>query len=798
MQYRKLYEGSIIVAPRESWDFFYEYRKEYPTAAFSLLTIEDLEAAFSYHFDDRAVIYLLKKGYSLELANDSLKAMASRFLKKGIDEKLDGLYSLQQELVSKGLLFMDAYPEKPFGERNIVIHSYQDGGRISLALEEVKKLSVSFDNVFFKDPGNEPELPELHDFVDIYAEAHYVCNRIAKLIDNGVSPDDIYLAGIEDSYTYLLPLLSASYGFYIEMPSDRRLIEEPIAKEFLESFAKVGLEESLKLIGSLYPDDLNLQSLSLLTQTYYIKEFDVDSQIKLYRELFLGLKSKVVKSSNCVHVLSNFYPPVNSHIFFLGFALNNAPRAFRDSDFLEDKEKEKLYLPTSLLMASTNKSELVSLLYSGHVDCLSFKTRALGMEYFPSPLLLELPFKKAPDNSLPYEYSLSFTKLWTSHLLDGYEKYLKQDPKITYLQLASTPDYGTYNPSFFPFENESLKGQRHLSYSSLTSFYNCQFKYYCDYILRVGDNEPLFSARYGSLFHEVLQNMYQPGFDLDKSWEQGIKDIESKPGNPPFNDLEKILLVRLKDQLQLTIDFLHEHEAHMDNPEFYQEYFFKTSLTPETYLTGSIDKVVLTGENHQYLTIVDYKTGTEKYDDTINEFGLSLQLPIYAYIALNDPHFGKPELIGLFIDQILASSLIKSSGANDDKFINDQLKLQGIYTNDPEKLKTFEPDYHFSAMIKGLKYTDGKGFITASRATIKNKSPQELADLAALAEQKALEADEKIRKGDFQINPKLYSRKVNACQYCSYKDICYMRDYMRVLLKKEGEPSEESEEDSDA
>jgi len=52
---------SLIVCPSESKDLFLAIRAKDPLKDFSLFTIEELEDLFAYGYDDRAIVYLLRR-----------------------------------------------------------------------------------------------------------------------------------------------------------------------------------------------------------------------------------------------------------------------------------------------------------------------------------------------------------------------------------------------------------------------------------------------------------------------------------------------------------------------------------------------------------------------------------------------------------------------------------------------------------------------------------------------------------------------------------------------------------------
>lgn len=793
MEYRQLYENAIIVAPKSEWDYFYAYRKQYPEAQFSLYSEEDLESLFAYHYDDRAVVALLEKGFSYERTLDSLNAIALLHCSDDADPKIHSLCLLRDELRKASLLYEDVAPERTFLGKSLVIHGYHDGKRISLAIKDLPNMTISYDPV---SQPNSP-LPELHRFDDIYGELHYVFNRIAALIDSKVDPDDIYLAGVDSSYTYLLSFMATAYGFTVELPSSRTLMDLPIGRNFVNEVALVGVDTALENIAKRYPDDLNLPLLHTTVLRYRIARLDNEAQANLYRDIFLSLREHKPKLSHAVHVMGDWYPPEHAHIFFLGFALDNAPHRHNDDDFISDSEKARLLLATSRDLFLEEKADLIALLRSGQIESLSFKAKAPGSIYFDSPLVSELGLTNASSNELPYEYSKPFASLWLSSLKDSEDKYLKTDKRIAFLEDSLGSDWKSYDYRYTPFAVFAPNSPRKYSYSSVETFYLCQFRYYLSYVLQINDEEPIFNAKFGTAFHQVLQHLYDPDFNFEAAWMDALSDIESKPQNGPFTPREQVLLIRLHDELLSTVKFLQAHEAKMTSPRFLTEKGFRFPLAANSELIGRIDKIVATGPHSEYLTLIDYKTGAEDFDESLYEFGLSLQLPLYAYVALHDEDFKDGTLLGLFIDHILAKKLVKSSGTDYSKFHDDQLMLKGIYLADEEAIKTFEPDYAKSTFIRSLSWTEKNGF---SRKAKGPKSAEELQATADFAFQKVQEADQKVRAYDFTINPKKYGSKVDSCGYCPFRDVCYVRDEARLILhKKKADGTEESgnEEDND-
>ena len=102
--------------------------------------------------------------------------------------------------------------------------------------------------------------------------------------------------------------------------------------------------------------------------------------------------------------------------------------------------------------------------------------------------------------------------------------------------------------------------------------------------------------------------------------------------------------------------------------------------------------------------------------------------------------------------------------------------LSIILTNILEK---FDSTYKSSELIKSMSYSDDKGFSRYSKI-IDNDT---MYNLIKYVKDEISNKTDKILDGDFSINPKIYD-KDNACKYCTYKDICFMKDKDIKYLEK--------------
>ena len=80
-----------------------------------------------------------------------------------------------------------------------------------------------------------------------------------------------------------------------------------------------------------------------------------------------------------------------------------------------------------------------------------------------------------------------------------------------------------------------------------------------------------------------------------------------------------------------------------------------------------------------------------------------------------------------------------------------------------------------------MKYDDKKGF---SRYT-KLIGNDTLYDLINYTRHFIDKTADDIIDGDFSINPKIYDKKNVSCEFCKFKDLCYMSDKDLVYLEKQ-------------
>ena len=226
----------------------------------------------------------------------------------------------------------------------------------------------------------------------------------------------------------------------------------------------------------------------------------------------------------------------------------------------------------------------------------------------------------------------------------------------------------------------------------------------------------------------------------------------------------------------------------MNNPKIITEKRLKMQVGKKSFLSGVIDKSIIFDD--KYLVLVDYKTGSDSFDSKYINEGVSLQLPTYCLLAINDDEFKNYEIIGTFINNVVDSKL--SYGNETETLIDPFFKLHGKVATDLELISQIDKTIcdGKSEFIKSVSLSKDGGF----RKSDSLVSKDEFNNYAEVALRKYLEADANIRKNNFSINPLFKSKSDNACKYCEYKDLCFVKKAQRRYLYNPAEDEKEEED----
>lgn len=198
------------------------------------------------------------------------------------------------------------------------------------------------------------------------------------------------------------------------------------------------------------------------------------------------------------------------------------------------------------------------------------------------------------------------------------------------------------------------------------------------------------------------------------------------------------------------------------------------------HLKGRIDRIDVCqdAENHLYVKVIDYKSGTTQLDLIKLYYGLQIQLALYLNAALELEKKRFPDKIvqpaGVFYyntkDPILNKEDVKNP-ENPQEEILKKLKMDGICSAEPEILQKLDKNLAVGKSVESfavpVKYT-AKGTFSSNSKVANQK---EFAIMMEYVQDKAKKIGREILKGNTSVNPFEW-KKENACEYCPYKEVC--------------------------
>ncbi len=193
---------------------------------------------------------------------------------------------------------------------------------------------------------------------------------------------------------------------------------------------------------------------------------------------------------------------------------------------------------------------------------------------------------------------------------------------------------------------------------------------------------------------------------------------------------------------------------------------------------GKIDRVdLLPGD---YVKIIDYKSGSEKFDIDEAKGGWRLQLMLYLKAALGNDGKMSSNVVetrpaGIFYFKLDEPVFNASDWANEqieDKIkaeFRKSFKLDGILVNETDVIESIAGDFAGTSDIVPIR-RNKEGLIVG---TGKDKllTSEEFAELQIAVDNKISELCEQLAQGSVEVAPRK-SGNETACKYCMYKSVC--------------------------
>ena len=333
-----------------------------------------------------------------------------------------------------------------------------------------------------------------------------------------------------------------------------------------------------------------------------------------------------------------------------------------------------------------------------------------------------------------------------------------------------------------PMIVRNIFGDRlYLSKSSVTSFAECPYKYWCDYVLKLREQKSsqISYASAGTIIHYVLEKFLKKIVNPDGSLPE-ISDDElvlkvneivdmhiselgfhvSPSLSYTFARLRDLALIMTKSVLDefKTSDFkilAFEKRISDKSSDSIKPLEItiqsKDGFVSTVFFGGVIDRIDCydNGEK-RFLRVVDYKTGSHKFDASKVATGEDIQLPAYLFTAANESN---QELFGNGTDIFPASALFLSADESEGKVAPVR---SGFILGDDEILRATN---------------------NSPEPESKKKKKSSKGDLAVSGEEfESIESD--FRSSISNIGESIYSGNIpktpseDACRFCTMRDSC--------------------------
>lgn len=787
--------NALIICPNNYKDRILEsFNTEKIIADVNFMNIEDYKKNYLFDYDVSAINYLTKDGLTPENAKEILNNIYYVEDKSYNNQKLDKLVEYKKKLQNKGFLITNDIFKQYIKTKNVYVLGYGELSEHDKSLICGKQVNIIEDEIIDKKYT-------INTFNDISEEVEFVYNSIYDLLEKGIDINHIYVMNAGSDYSAYLKRFNSYYKFSIETKDESYIVGTTLAQEFLEMLETHTKEEIYNYLSEKNNEIAN-KLINILNK--YV-EFD----LKEIKDLIVNdvkktkIKNKytnIVKNANLFDCFKK-----DDYIFLMGFN-DNISLFSKDVDYITDNIKPLVNLETTEETNKRNKNNFIKYISNIENLVISYSKNSPFNQYNKQFILNDENCDYKHSNG-SYDYSNELNKAKYTQKLDTLRKFDSIEEGTDKLNnLYGKNNYLSYNNKFkglsdIQIENiinqinlnkKNKKDKLSLSYSTMNSFFECNFKYYLDTVLMLKEPFGNYYTKLGTVCHGVLKDLYNDkSFDFEKSWNNQIELEEKKENANIFEDeSEKYFVSRIKEELRNDINIVRKQKQESLLNETMCERYFEHEVTDKINFIGFIDKLMFKKTNNETLaSVVDYKTSRSiEIDKDIMKYGLSLQLPSYLYLIKHSKDFDKEvRFAGLYIQHLInynRNYIDEDSSLSKSK--NDSMKLDGISSIDPDRMKSLDLTLQASNKsenIKGISINkDG-----SLKKSQKLYSDEQFEELSNIVENSIKTAGEAILKGDFTINPKEIDGENKSCGYCKYAEICYKRnsDLKYIFTKEE-------------
>ena len=198
----------------------------------------------------------------------------------------------------------------------------------------------------------------------------------------------------------------------------------------------------------------------------------------------------------------------------------------------------------------------------------------------------------------------------------------------------------------------------------------------------------------------------------------------------------------------------------------------------DVLIEGKIDRIDILGGEQPHLKIIDYKSGSERFNAGEARAGWRLQLMLYLKAATDGLSAKPAGVFYFFIDDPMVDAALPAS-APEDKIkaavaglagqIRKKFRMDGILVDEPGVVADIDRDFSGYSDIVPIRRKDDGSLAGSDNRLI---SPEEFTAFQQEVEQTGSTVCSRLMQGIIDIAPKKLKNGTSACTYCQYRSIC--------------------------
>lgn len=360
------------------------------------------------------------------------------------------------------------------------------------------------------------------------------------------------------------------------------------------------------------------------------------------------------------------------------------------------------------------------------------------------------------------------------------------------------------------------------SVSRLEKYAACAYSHFLQYglMLKERDEYSFEQVDLGNIFHEVLEafagklaeNNYTwfdfPEEEGDKLLKEALDACTMAYGETVLysNARYEYMTERMYRILKRTIrtlkaqlregDFIPtSFEMSFSKVEALESVNIALSEGEKMKLKGRIDRIdTCQDEEHVYVKVIDYKSGSRKFDLAALYYGLQLQLVVYMNVATEIERKNHPDkeiVPAALLYYHVSDPLIKVQEDITDEEINQEilkeLRTAGIVNQDEKVVSLLDKNFTDKSMVVPVERKKDGSFSVRSSTIAK----EDYETVSQFVNYKIRQFGREILDGNIAVNPCEQGGR-QSCTYCAYRGVCDFEEKVAGYdIRLLGSPTEE-------